>query len=318
MDLKKEARKFYDQRQALTRVLTQQARQESLQSCIEAAAERLNERYPLVSILPDDGWRTAGGTEAVLCLTDWHYGMVCDNVFNEYNPEICIKRVNTMVNAAADRIQRCGVTVLHILLLGDFAHGAIHPSVRIESTEDVCDQLMTVSEMIAQVIHALSQEVEETHVYSTYGNHMRTVQDKKSSKHSDNMEKIIPWWLKQRLASENVVFHESTDEFILLEVCDKLILATHGDLDSVRDLGITGSMLFAKKYGKPVDYAIMGDKHHVETIDRFGVESMIAPALCGADDYASSKRLYSNPAQMMITFEPEYGRDAVYYLKLEC
>lgn len=132
------------------------------------------------------------------------------------------------------------------------------------------------------------------------------------------MEKIIPWWMKERLRDNPyVTFIEGQHEFVVLDVCGKLIVATHGDLDSVKDLGVTSNMLFAKQFGRPVDYAIMGDKHHVESIDRFGVESMIAPALCGSDNHANSKRLYSNPAQMMITFRPESGRDAVYYIDLE-
>ena len=41
--------------------------------------------------------------------------------------------------------------------------------------------------------------VNEVSVYSTYGNHARTVQKKEDSIHSDNMERIIPWWLSYRL-----------------------------------------------------------------------------------------------------------------------
>lgn len=116
-----------------------------------------------------------GQNEAVLCLTDWHYGMVCDNVFNKFNADICRRRVSQLVEAVIDRIRLHDITTLHILLMGDFAHGAIHPTVRIESTEQTCDQLMQVSEMLAQVVNEIAEYVPSVRVYSTYGNHMRTV-----------------------------------------------------------------------------------------------------------------------------------------------
>lgn len=47
-----------------------------------------------------------------------------------------------------------------------------------------------------------------------------------------------------------------------------------------------------------------------------GIESMIAPCLCGTDDYANGKRLYSTPAQLMMVFRPGVGADACYQIKL--
>lgn len=47
LELQREARKFYDQRQALNRVVTAQARNESLYACIRETAGRLNEIAPL-------------------------------------------------------------------------------------------------------------------------------------------------------------------------------------------------------------------------------------------------------------------------------
>ena len=318
LDLKREARKFYDQRQALTRVVNAQAREQSLHECIKQAAEQLNETKPLDIASPVFDQLDTRQNEAVLCLTDWHYGMICDNIFNRYNTDICRERVSKLVAEVSKRLKLHQVSTLHVLLMGDFAHGAIHPTVRIESTEQTCDQLMQVSELLAETIAGLSAEVEVVKVYATYGNHMRTVQNKKESVHSDNMEKIIPWWLQERLrGNTKIKFQESVYEFIVVSACGKLIVATHGDLDNVKDFGITSSMLFSQFFGCPIDYAIMGDKHHIESVDRFGVESMIAPALCGSDNHASSKRLYSKPGQLLVTFHPEYGRDAVYNITLE-
>ena len=317
LELRMEQRKFYDQRQALTRVVNAKAREESLHECITRSAEQLNMSKPLVP-LSRAGEVHRLGTEALLILTDWHYGMVCDNPFNRYNPEVCAQRVRRLIDETVERLLMHQVTDLHIHLLGDFAHGAIHPTVRLESVENTCDQLMRVSEILAEAIHEISAAVDRVDVFATYGNHMRTVQNKKESIHSDNMEKIIPWWLATRLKDDDTInVCPMCEEFITDFIGGKTVVSTHGDLDTVRDFGVTANMLLSRDLGTPVDIAIMGDKHHAESLDRFGVDSMIAPALCGSDNHAHGKRLYAKPSQLLMTFEQDYGRDAVYYLKLE-
>jgi hypothetical protein len=44
---------------------------------------------------------------------------------------------------------------------------------------------------------------------------------------------------------------------------------------------------------------------------------MIVQSLCGTDDYANGKRLYSTPGQLMLVFVPGIGADARYQIKLE-
>lgn len=132
------------------------------------------------------------------------------------------------------------------------------------------------------------------------------------------MEKIIPWWLQARLAqNDRVRFCPSMYEFVLLSVCGENLCAVHGDLDTVRDFGVTANTLFSRKFGITIDKAIMADKHHKEALDRLGIDSLIAPSLCGTDGYANGKRLYANPSQLMAVFRPNYGLDACYYIKLD-
>lgn len=177
---------------------------------------------------------------------------------------------------------------------------------------------MQVSEIMAQAISVLADEVEQTVVHATYGNHLRTVQNKNDSIHADNMERLIPWWLEQRLRDRSdIVFPESEYyEFLYFSVCGYNICAAHGDLDNVKNAGKTLHTLFAKKYSSDIDYVVLADKHHKEEFEELGIESMIAPCLCGTDDYANGKRLYSTPAQLMMVFRPGVGADACYQIKL--
>lgn len=316
MEMRKETKRFYDQRREFHKLVDRLGREENLEDRLVDAAIALNEQLPLR--VDKNVCYTYDDNEAILVFADWHYGMKTDNIWEKFNTEVCRNRVERLVETAVERIRLHRCRRLHILLLGDMAHGAIHTSARVASEELVCDQVMQVSEIIAQAVNALADEVEETVVHATYGNHLRTVQNKNDSIHADNMERLIPWWLEQRLGDRgDVVFPEAEYyEFLYFDVCGYNICATHGDLDNVKNAGRTLNTLFVKKYGSEIDYVILADKHHKEEFEELGIESMIVRSLCGTDEYANGKRLYSTPGQLMMVFKPGIGADAYYQIKL--
>ena len=111
------------------------------------------------------------------------------------------------------------------------------------------------------------------------------------------------------------VVRGDTNEFLFVNACGHDICAAHGDLDAVRTSARILTTLFNKKYGKNVEYILLGDKHHRESFEELGVTSMVCGSLCGADDYASDKRLYSEPSQLLLIVTPECGVDAEYRLR---
>lgn len=312
----KEKRKLYDQRREYNKLLVSDARAEHLMDELIVAANKLNETVPLVF---EEKWIGHNvHKEAVMFWSDWHYGMVTDNLWNTYNTEICRQRVKRFVEISKEYIELNKVDVLSIVMLGDAAHGAIHSSCRVQSEEDTCDQLMNVSEIMAQAIGELTKVVNHIYVYSCYGNHMRTVQDKKESVHSDNMEKIIPWWLEQRLKDNQKVSIICSEykEFTKLNVLGYNICCIHGDLDSFKNLGVTVNTIFSRKFGETIDYTVSGDKHHLEEFEQFDIESILIRSLCGTDDYANNKRLYSKAGQTLMIFNDVYGRESTYHIPL--
>lgn len=317
-ELRKAERKFYDQRREFTKILTEEGRKEHLFDLLVPAAEKLNKTVGNLYEEHELFQHNAGEDEAVLIFTDWHYGLKTENIFNTYNTDICKSRVRRVVNEAAKRIALHNCRKLHIVVLGDLMHGAIHVSARVASEELVCDQLMQVAEILAQSIIELSNYVDETEVYMTYGNHGRTVQNKNDSIHRDNMERLIPWWLKQRFAYSPTitVSDESKNEFVFINAAGHDICATHGDLDSVTASPRLIPAL-AKRTGKSVEYVIHGDKHHTEVREELGVTARVCSSLCGTDDFANGKRLYSTPSQFLLIVNPLYGPDAEYNLKCE-
>lgn len=332
VELQKERQRFFDQRRLYNQAVNTSGRVDHLCEALLSAAERLPEtignvfvdadrpQFPLEPAVNDDD------SEAVLVFSDWHYGLKTSNVFNTFNTEICKKRINTVVESARDRIVRHGCRRLKIIVLGDLIHGGIHVSARVASDELVCDQLMQASEILAQAIIYLSNYVEETEVHITYGNHARAIQNKADNIHRDNFERLIPWWLESRLLAEernlgrllniNVV-SDAGNEFILCDSCGYTFCAAHGDLDSVKEAPKLLFTLFQRKTGRSVDYILLGDKHHRESYNEMGINSILCGSLCGTDDYANDKRLYASPSQLLLIVNKKDGVDAEYHIKCE-
>lgn len=325
-ELKKERQRMFDQRREYNKLSSLEGRQEHLYESLIDAANKLSTTVGKVypnSVNPMGAFGELGvpisDNEAVLVFSDWHYGLKVKNIFNEYDTQICKERVNAVVTSGAERIALHGCQALHIFVLGDLYHGAIHVGARVASEELVCDQLMQVSEILAQSIEYLSHYVQNVKVYVTYGNHARTVQNKNDSIHRDNMERVVPWWLKARFASYGnnkiEVVEDDGTEFIFANPCGHGICASHGDNDSVKASPRLMTTLFHKRYGKDVEYIIQGDKHHRESFEEMGIESVMCGSLCGTDDYANDRRLYSTPSQLLLIVNPEIGIDAEYRLK---
>lgn len=305
-------KQFQDQRREYYKLLAKDARFEHLTSELIKVANKLNDTKMLRC--NEEYFYEYGKEEAVLCLTDWHYGMVAENIWNRFNTEVCVERVSDLLRKVKQHLCSHNVNKVHVLLLGDFIHGAIHTTVRVASEENACEQLMHVSEILAEFINELSDSVNEVCVYSTYGNHARTIQNKKDSVHEDNMERIIPWWLSWRLKDNHKVHivENKLHEFIYLNVLGHDIIGVHGDLENFNKLGIDMHTLFSKKYGLNVEYVFSGDKHHMDSNDPYGIETVLIRSLCGSDEYANSKRLYSKAGQTLCIFNEEDGKVCTY------
>lgn len=315
-DIRKEKQKLFDQRREYNKLLVSDARAEHLNDELLSIAENLNKEYPLVQL--DEYKPVNTKREALLAFSDWHYGMVTDNIWNTYNTDICKKRVEKLVSKVIEYLELNRIDMLHIALLGDAAHGGCHVSCRIKSEEDTCDQIMHVSEIMAEAINKLSAYVNHITVYSCYGNHLRTIQNKRDSVDSDNLEKLIPWWLKQRLKENDKIdiIESEYKEFTRINVCGYKVCCVHGNLDNFRNIGSTVNTIFSRKFGETIDYTISGDKHHLEEFEQFDIESILIRSLCGTDDYANEKRLYSKPGQTLMIFNLEDGREATYHIPL--
>ena len=165
-ELQRERQKFYDQRREYNKLVSREGRREHLYDSLAVAANNLSDSIGTLDFSsPDSAYIEYSDNEAILVFSDWHYGMVTSNIFNSYNTEVCKQRVQDIVQKAKQRIELNTCRKLHILILGDLIHGSIHVGARVASEELVCDQLMQVSEILAQAVCSLHASVQETTVY---------------------------------------------------------------------------------------------------------------------------------------------------------
>lgn len=316
IEVQKERQRLFDQRREYNKSIVSDARFEHLCDAIKTSSDKLQsldcmiDREKIFDSYTSD-------SEAIMVFSDWHMGMTTDNVFNTYNTKICEQRVNRVVKEAIKRIKLNACRKLHVVVLGDLIHGNCHVSARVASEEVAVDQLMHATELLSQAIYTLSRYVEETYVYMTYGNHARAVASKNDSIHRDNLERLSGWWMRMRFSNSDdvIVVDEDTNEFLFINACGHDICASHGDLDSVKSSPRLLATLFNKKYGKNIEYILLGDKHHRESFEELGITAAICGSLCGTDDFANDRRLYSEPSQLLLIVTPEDGVDAEYRIR---
>ena len=305
-ELQKAKVQFQDQRREYNKVLRQEARMEHVCDELVKAAQAL----PRFSIPVYLGGVT-NEKEVIVFVNDIHYGMVTNNVFNEYSTDICASRLAYYASKVREFVELHQPQTMHIVLLGDLIHGSTHVGCRIASSENTVGQLMQISEMLACFMSDASKDVLQVYVHCSYGNHARTQQNKAESEHSDNLERLVPFWLRERFSNDpRFVFADSSfDGVICFDSLGWGFAATHGDREQFKKYGILMHTILSKQMDVAIDYAIMGDKHHTESFDGAGVETIICPAFCGTDDYANDHRLYSTPAQLMLCVTRDGGAE---------
>ena len=136
LELKKERVKLQDERTQNNAYVRKLAREETIKEiAFSVAKEMSNKKFlPTFNTLNKS---TNDEREAILCISDWHYGLDFKNPWNEFNPEICRKRVENLRDKAIHYLRFNKVSKLHLVNLQDLIAGRIHLGLRLESRFDV-------------------------------------------------------------------------------------------------------------------------------------------------------------------------------------
>ena len=251
--------------------------------------------------------------KAVYCLlSDIHYGLEFDSYNGKYSPEIAEQRVM----AYADKVVEIGkgIDTCYVSLLGDFVSGIIHSAIRIENAENVVEQIVHVSNLIANFLYVLTLNFDHVIVNSVSGNHSRLDQ-KDDALRKERLDDLIPWYAKARLKDcDNIEFIDNIIDNSIASffIFNKLYVAVHGDFDKKP---AESARRISDLINDRIDYFLSGHMHIAEA--RFDNTGFIrnGAVVSGGDDYTTKKRLFG-PAMQLCLICDEDGVEAMYPVRL--
>lgn len=295
IELRKERQKFFDQRNAFNKVVRDRSRQEELNEIIVDAIH--NGDLPELNY--ERNFIESSGNDLLVSLNDLHYGAVHSNHWGSYNSSIA----RDMMNHYLDRIIKIAETHQSENCIvwenGDAISGAIHRSIQITNKENVIEQIMGASELIAEFIAELSKHFKTVKFVSVSGNHSRIDPNKDNALVDERLDDLIEWYISARLQNfENVEIGsgEKIDSTMyLIDIRGKNYCGVHGDFDgSASKVQSLQTMV-----GKPLYAVLSGHMHHNKVDEVQGVKTVMAGSFLGMDDYCVQKRIFGKPEQMV-------------------
>lgn len=298
IELKKENVKLRDQKREYNQMIYKEARFDNLKSQIQEAIRELSKLKPLSppSISPPH----LTNKKAIALWSDWHVGSEFKNSLNTYNIDTFRERLSELIAKTIAYSHNNGINEIVIANLGDIIHGAIHVSARVQSGEDVINQIQIAAESVAEALAELANHHQKVKFINIIGNHSRLISNKHESIFRENLEYLIPWFLETRLkAYKNIEIVKDTDGIYIEEIEGEKHIFVHGDLDSA----YTSAKNLPQILGFVPKYIYSGHIHHNYEKEFGKTEVIVNGSLMGVDDYAISKRYYATPMQKYLVLQ---------------
>lgn len=310
LELRKEKQRFFDQRTAFNKLVRERARQEELNDIITRQVKSgtlPTLDYAENEISPSDN-------DLLVSLNDIHFGAVVSNYWCEYNSDICASMMRNYLDRILEIARTHKSENCIVFANGDLISGSIHHQIAVTNKENLIEQIMGVSELIAEFLSALSSHFKEVRFVSVAGNHSRLDQKDRAIQ-QERLDDLTEWYLKARMSGhKNVVvgYGDKIDATMyLMDIRGRNYVGVHGDYDP------TPSHIQALQtmVGKPVYAVLMGHKHHCSMDNVQGIKTVMAGGFLGVDDYCVSKRIYGQPEQMVCVCD-ENGIRCTYGIEL--
>lgn len=304
IELQKEKIRMRDQKRLMNTKLRELARLEHLEEYLE---EKVEEIQPIK--LPRVKKKNKSDNEAMVVISDEHIGMKIDSKFNTYNIEIAKERLAKLQKETMDRVEKEGINKLYIAHLGDGIHGAIHTTARIESEENVIQQIITLAHMLESFVEDFVQKGIDVTFCSVAGNHSRAMPNKKESLGTaENFERLLTVFLGKAFNQfDNYSQIDDEEGIIVLDIKGKTVVLVHADLD--KGNGVVTKL--NDMLNLSIDYIFTGHVHNAFYKEHGNAVQFGVGSLCGLDQYAISGRFSGRPSQMILTFDD----DGVDYMK---
>lgn len=310
IELQKERIKISDERVQTNAYIRQLAREETIKEIASKCAQEMNSKKLLET--PKELY-ISGKNAAILQLSDIHYGLVVDNYWNKYNPDIAKNKISQLRDKVIQYCEFNDVSDLYITELGDAIAGRIHETIKYQSRFDVITQVMQISEIIAEMITDLSKHF-KIHYYCCLDNHSRLEPNKKAALDLESLARIIPWYLKERVGAFIEINDNKYGEDIITFKCKGFNIAgCHGDKDSPIKVVDNLSMMTRENF----DMVLTAHLHHFSADEKNQILVISNPSILSTDDYSKNLRLSSKSAQNLIIVSDENVMECLYRIVLK-
>lgn len=296
-ELEKAKIKLRDERLDYQKTVREEARKESI---VELVRRVFIETVVPFEYYPNHILTAASNDEMVICLSDLHAGIVCDNYWNQFNTNILRERLHRYLDEIREIQNTHSCRKCYVVLGGDNVSGLIHSNLRLQNNENVIQQLKIASEYIGNFINELVKmdAFGEIEVHSVAGNHSRMSQNKEDHLKGEELDELIPFYLNLMFANIDMVtvYQDSPIDSTINSFTtsgNKLFYIVHGDKDSVSKVVADLTLMVGRK----PDGIIMGHRHHNALDSAHNVKVVQCGCVVGTDTYCVDNRISGEPEQ---------------------
>ena len=289
--LKKERQKLSDARVEYNRQIRQEARKESYSEMVK--------RIICENVEPTDlkvQYHTFNSnTDLLVHLTDLHTGIEINTWNNKFNQDILKERIEKFTSEIL-KIRDLHKSENCYLVIGEILSGIIHNNLRLPNNMDLMEQFKYVSELISAMLIRIANHFNHIYVYVTPGNHSRVSPKKEDSLDGENMDVLLPFYLKAKLQNINnidICENNIDPEIAMFNIRGNNVFASHGHKDNPASVVQNFTMMFGIK----PDIVLLGHRHLNGLTTVYNTKVIESGCCSGTDQYAMSIRKTNRPEQ---------------------
>lgn len=291
INMRKEKIKLSDARVEYNRLIRQEARKESYADmvkriiCENVEPMNIPVHYTLFN----------SSTDLLVHLIDIHTGIEIHNWKNDFDSDILKKRIEKFTSDILD-IRGMHQSENCYLVIGEILSGIIHNNLRLQNNMDLMEQFKYVSELISAMLSRMANHFNHIYVYTTPGNHSRISPKKEDALDGENMDILLPFYLKARMQNiKNITICDNTiePEIAMFNIRGNNVFAAHGHKDSPSSVVQNFTMMFNIK----PDIVLLGHRHTNGLTTVYDTKVIESGCCSGSDNYAVSIRKTNKPEQ---------------------
>lgn len=308
--MRKEKIKLSDARVEYNRLIRQEARKESYADMVKRI---ICENVEPINI-PVHYTLFNSSTDLLCHLTDVHCGVEIHNWKNDFDEDILKKRIEKFTSDILD-IRGMHESENCYLVIGEILSGIIHNNLRLQNNMDLMEQFKFVSELISAMLIRMANHFNHIYVYTTPGNHSRISPKKEDALDGENMDILLPFYLKARMQNiKNITICDNTiePEIAMFNIRGNNVFAAHGHKDSPSSVVQNFTMMFNIK----PDIVLLGHRHTNGLTTVYDTKVIESGCCSGSDNYAVSIRKVNKPEQT-VSVIGNYGLICLYDIQLD-